>query len=223
MHSDHLLNPGPQQWIMHARQSISFAIQHLLEQQRKQLSTHHMVPADLLVSYIGVQGLDAGNVKQMPSQGWDWSCELASSTRIRHEADAIAHRLDGAADVFEDGKGALVAPHQPQANQRRLQCKGHDERYPMALSGQALQQSKTGLIHIAVLVQLTTGPPVPLAACSIWTRGCRKLGGQWTCSRRPTHNRLEQDSRKVHLDSVAVGVPNRGQGAAAHMHSGVHA
>ena len=67
-----------------------------------------------------------------------WQC--------KNEAGAAAHRLDGAADVLEDGEGTLVAPHQPQANQRRLQCRGHNERYPMAChpmapSGQALQQS----------------------------------------------------------------------------------
>ena len=31
-----------------------------------------------------------------------------------------AHWLDGAADVLEDGEGPLVAPHQPQPNQRGL-------------------------------------------------------------------------------------------------------
>lgn len=75
-----------------------------------------------------------------------------AATSENRPGGAGLHRLDGAMDALQDGKGPLVALHQPQADQCRLRASHH------------MSSSIPGaLCH--VLPSLTSGDPTSKAAC----------------------------------------------------------
>lgn len=129
-------------------------------------------------------------------------CLLAS----KHKKET--HRLDGSVDGLEDGEGPLMALHQPQADQRRLRA------HTLTCQQTCMGRLQHAVCHIYCSNQ----------ACSGAGTSADILYTVLSCRPSPTQHSQEITWCKSssHLKGVAIRVPDRGQGAAADVHGGVH-